>query len=451
MDHSDVYAPTLPPSPFVTILVPFDIGKSYSLFSESLASEKEVLDRWRAIFPQLPGMTSGWNSAQFPAPFRKPLNHIIRFVFPQGDLRIHRAINMISWIGEERSSVEAVFFQLGIGVLILRAPLADTLHASVAKISEHTTRDEFRDAVAPLIEDVAQDYTSILESGLQATAKERIIHRLPHVTRKVNLRKVKFPYPVFFLPNTDIPEVWRNTKDAYRECRYAGDGAEAAIYVGWGEAYVSEASIQFRRAIEIDFIIGVASWYALVVMNRHSSFHLLHALAEMGQDDRGPRKQESAAIRFAYMYAANSLYPVLWATQQRDVLLLEVIHETWSSERLWKNIAEQTSLLALHHDHLENEKKEKHERLLELLGLLIASLVFPSAAADVLVLKDTSASYFYICVLGGIAFSLLICVGWLASRRGITKNVSCEKLLRKLTQIEEALEAHDEQKRGPIY
>jgi hypothetical protein len=178
-------------------------------------------------------------------------------------------------------------------------------------------------------------------------------------------------------------------------------------------------------------------------MNRHSSFHLLHALAEMGSHDQSGRKQESSDIRFTYMDAANSLHPVLWVTRQRDVLLLDAIHKNWSSGRLWRNIAEQTSLLALHHDQLESDQKERQARALEVFGACLAILVLPTAAADVFGMFPEH--YFAewtkvtICAAALILLCLIIAGVLRFSRSGAQKSVSCVQLLQALDQRLEKL------------
>jgi hypothetical protein len=197
MEHIDDYAPTFPPYPAVTILVPCDIGDSYALFSEGMTSRGEMHQRWKAIFPEDPEKTLLWDPAQFPPPFRRPLNLTVRLLFTHANVTAQAAIRKITWLREEFSSVEAVFFQLGIGVLVLRATLAFDLNTSLDKIAEHSSRDEFREAVAPLIETGAERYKTALDAEAQKSREERVAHRLPHVNRKTNLKKVKFPYPVF--------------------------------------------------------------------------------------------------------------------------------------------------------------------------------------------------------------------------------------------------------------
>jgi hypothetical protein len=431
------FAVALPALPAVTILVPFDIGQSYALFADKSKVRGEAFDKWEEIFSE--DLDSAiWDCTQFPSPFGIPLNYIVRLVYLDPDPKIDLVIKSLPWIHKEDVSIELVFFQLGIGVLTLRATLSLDLLEAMGNFEDDTQSSAFLEAVSPIVTEGISLYKRVLNAEAGKDESERIINRLPHVDRKGDLYIPQFPYPVFFTPNKP-PDVSLYTKSEHEFYRYAGNKQEAGVYIGWEQAYVEGASSEFRLTIDIDFTIGITTWYSLITMNRHSSFHLMRALSEMGRQNKSLRKQESSDIRFTYMDAANSLYPVLWTSQERDLGLLEKIHNIWSSERLWKNVAEQTELLALHHDELESTEKEKRNQILEGVGLLIAIAVIPSGIADILhqVPEKNLGPWprLAICIIGTLAVIVFTFSLWMRLRGGQQGNSFFAYVVQRINQM----------------
>ena len=378
--------------PWVSLLIPLNVGKTYT-FRARVAEKpppedvnEEIARQWGEVFRD----RQAWDLEQFPREFSKPLGWIARRRIDSADPELQRALEQTSWIEPGTATAEIVFFPVGVGVLVLRA----RLHCDTAEgLAEHRSpekRHRFRKDFAPLLNRGAEAYRGELGTAAKKPEEERTVYELPavHVGQPVPIREARYSFPLVFTSQDDYEKLRAlDVQEAGRsiaEHTYSDGRHSARIHVGWAEAYATGESEDLRQAIETDFVIALASWYALALMNRLVSLYLLEVFTDLSAKRPRIRKKQSRIIRLTYMDAANASHPVRWTTRHRDLLLLECIHATWSSGRWWENVEERTGLLALHHDQLEDEESERRNSWLAFFGIAIACLTLASATADVL-------------------------------------------------------------------
>jgi hypothetical protein len=139
-----------------------------------------------------------------------------------------------------------------------------------------------------------------------------------------------------------------------------------------------------RTEIETNFIIALASWSALNLMERHSSKDFFDAFAETVSGKPHPPASKVHIKTMAYKSVADAIHPILWTSSEQDLNLLEVIHNNWSSGLLQKAVEERMMLLNLHYARLEGEQKETLSRRLTFFGVMVALSALASAAAGVI-------------------------------------------------------------------
>lgn len=193
-------------------------------------------------------------------------------------------------------------------------------------------------------------------------------------------------YPVFFYDEVTyegktkaiLAQVAETDAQRIRKSEEARVSYSAAeIYVDWSEALVrapgggadAAQAATVRQDIETAFTIGMASWFALYLMNKLASIYLLQTFV-YSDDDGKPDddgKQSMADVihkkSMAYMDVANAAHPIRWTDRRRDLYLLETIHRNWSSDRWWKNIEQRMALLSLHYKRLEDKRRQQADEL----------------------------------------------------------------------------------------
>lgn len=365
----------------VLLLIPFDAGQSF-LFSADPGTVP-IQQQWDAVFA---GKT-GWGTEQFPTNFMKPLGWISRLRLDPADADVRAVLVRNLWLDPNTVDLQFVFFTIGIGVLALRANLAEPATAAIDRF--RTDRDSIRKWFAPVLNRGARNFRQVFGEAAQTS---NTIYKLPHVDsgRDHTIKDARFPYPLYFisdgrqyglLSTADRQQAGRENE---RDQGYSHLGRTAKIHVGWAEGYVGGDWAALREAIEDNFLIALASWFSLVLMNRTVSRYLIRTFSELARKEHRSRKEESRAIRLTYMDTASASHPIRWTTRQRDLLLLERIHQVWSSDKLWKNVEERTELLSVHHEQLEAEANERRSRWFAVFGIAIACLTLASTAADVL-------------------------------------------------------------------
>lgn len=396
----------------VLLLIPFDAGQSF-LFSAGAGTP--IRQQWDAVFTG----KEGWSTDQFPANYVKPLGWISRLTPDPATVR--DVLDRNVWIDPGTAELQFIFFTIGIGVFALRADLAGDPIQAIQRF--RADRDSIRRWFAPVLNSGAAAFREVFGKASELQKSRRAIYKLPYVDtgRDNEIRDARYPYPLYFiseqaqydqLRTADLNHAGRDPREA--DHGYSHDGNTARLHVGWAEGYANGDWPALREAIEDNFLIALASWYSLVLMNRMVSRYLIRTFAELAQRQHHSRKEESRAIRLTYMDTASASHPIRWTTRQRDLLLLERIHQVWSSDKLWKNVEERTELLSVHHDQLEAEANERRNRWFTGFGIVIACLTLASAAADVLSLIPDRSSASWLKAYGvhvSIALPLALLAG----------------------------------------
>jgi hypothetical protein len=204
---------------------------------------------------------------------------------------------------------------------------------------------------------------------------------------------VKFSFPLVFLSSD--ADFWkihdgdggdfvdgRTLDPGKKVVFYYRDEEESRVSIGWSEACVVGASEATQEKICVIFIIAMISWFALTVMKKMASAYLLEAFRDMATKEPRILKKKSHTMHLTFIDAASASRPIRWATAPQDLSLLEAIHTAWRSDLLFKQIEEQTRMLAAHHDQIETEEKDWKGTILGVLGVVIASFTFATALED---------------------------------------------------------------------
>ncbi|HYG82567.1 MAG TPA: hypothetical protein VD861_19380, partial [Pyrinomonadaceae bacterium] len=281
------------------------------------------------------------------------------------------------------TKIEAIFFTTGVAVLSLRLEPRDKSEPdNILKYTLNT--DAQLEEVHRLTEEIIKlckaEYMAVMEQAEKrghgsCDGSRWFLRRFREVDREDWEPALEFSYPLFFIGDQVYEQrtqailekvagsKWRR-KQQSDKARVSYEGAE--IYVDWSEALVCRTG-ENRELIENNFIIALASWYALVLMNKNSSIFLFQAYFEtvkdMSRQDDRPLQEVANTVNkrnMAYKDVADASLPIRWTPQRRDLFLLEAIHRNWSSDRWRKNIDERMKLLVLHYRNLE-DKLERTE------------------------------------------------------------------------------------------
>ncbi|HEX7181524.1 MAG TPA: hypothetical protein VF756_06745 [Thermoanaerobaculia bacterium] len=385
-----------PTAAFVSLLVPFDTGQSYVFKPSSVASAES---EWERAFDGFPH----WGWEQFPDYFEKPLGCLARLnVRPQQPgMCSHGACtplddlvqaiaglaglsSCVPWARADTTQVQALLFPFGVGVLVVRLDLAWVTREAVRSYRKY--RPDIREALSLLVAGCSDYYSFCLKTAAARHPKgaASTLIKLRGVDRTEDIKESSFLYPVFFAEEYDYDKLVEDYKAANggagSRCPY--DRAE--VYAAWTEAYAKGHSAESRLAVETSFVIALASWYTLFAMDRLALSRSQEAFVESMASRRLLKAKEIRMMRLVHMDVANASHPLRWTTREKDLLLLEKIHEVWATERLWQNVAERTSLLESHYVAFETEEDEERSSKLTRLGLLIAGIATTSVVADLI-------------------------------------------------------------------
>ncbi len=393
-----------------TVLTAFGIGKSYVFYVEKDSRGEGIIDEcWRKIFAEEGGI---WEFARLKE-YSKPLGETVTLTLEDCS-EAKTAIEQLkaafrnSFPTFTCDKVEAFFFTTGVGVLVMRiaTPAADSekLYDELPKIREW---DDISQKRIPLIQVCQTRYQQVMKKAVEHKSQpgepQWSLYHLEQVDRSDEKSVKRYSYPLFFV---DAVTYKKRTSDILQqvagfgrrhiqsnEARVSYRGSE--VYVDWSEALVSEGETN-RELIEKNFIIGFASWCALLLMNHNSSIFLLDAFAGMNSEREQGNARAVHHRTMAYKDVADAILPIRWTTTRRDLFLLETIHHNWSSERVRQNIDERMKLLRLHYTQLEderreafNKKREEYNQNLTILGVILTLVALASAIADVTNLSVT--------------------------------------------------------------
>ena len=386
-----------------TVFTAFGIGKSYVFYVEK-ESRLQRDKCWAEVFENKNGV---WEFGLLKG-YNKPLGEIVTLKL-EACSEAQTAIEGLKKAFAESfptvkcDKVEAFLFTTGVGVLAMRITTSkgadsEKLYDELPKIGEEDNISQKR---IPLIQVCQQLYLNVMNQSINhkcETGKlQWSLYHLAQVDRSGEKTIKKYSYPLFYVDAVTygnrtqcILQQVASSQRRYiqsNEARVSYRGSE--VYVDWSEALVRDGENN-RDLIEKNFIIGFASWCALLLMNINSSVFLLDAFAGMyskrDQDDAGDVHHRT----MAYKDVADAILPIRWTTSRRDLFLLETIHHNWSSERVRQNVDERMKLLALHYTRLDdksreqfNQKREDSNRRLSIIAVTLTVVAFVSAIADV--------------------------------------------------------------------
>ena len=290
-----------------------------------------------------------------------------------------------------------------------------------------------------LIRDTIDRYVNHLDTATpeccgRGVNKTAAVHRrIPNLDRTSRVKRAPFCYPLFFVANEDhygeIKSRLIRSGDTQTKEQSYGD---SQVYAGWAASAIHLADATQTEDIERNFVIALASWYGMVVMNHLVTLRSQETFVDLAKGERRLRAQDVRAVRLAYMEAANASHPIRWTTRQRDLALLDEMHDAWSSQRLWDIIDQRSRLLTAHYEQLEAEAGDHRTTALTILGVMLASTTLASVVADVIGLIPERAGYlttkaaglemwlsqYGIFVAVAAAFvPLIVFLIWLAARR----------------------------------
>lgn len=389
-----------------TLLITFGVGRSYLFYADRKGSRKPK-ERWRDLFPG----DQAWSFEQFDE-YQKPLGESVAFTFnDETHVSACKTIKRLKQACEnnlladlDENHIRIYFFTAGVALVVVRLTpkhAGDTL-AVVERIQEKDHRKTVRECVNDIGKLCTTEYFNVLDRAESDKRSFRTkgwsLRRIREAEREDSkLSRPNF-YPLFYLPVNSYNERTASILDQVSSALRREQQSEAAkvpyegaeVYVDWSEALITkvgtdrEAAEKNRTEIENNFIIALACWQTLVLMDQNSAVFLLDTFADMVANK--PRSNATAVHEknMAYKGVSDAWLPIRWTTKRRDLFLLETIHRNWSSERWRDNIEERMKLVDRHYNRLEDDQKESAERRLATAAAVLALFTLSSAIADII-------------------------------------------------------------------
>lgn len=411
----------------VSLLTTFGLGRSYLFYAERNHSAN---DCWPELFQQC----KGWSFDRLKR-YDKPLGETVMFTFtPETHAEASAIIEELQRACKEHvlaqidgACIQATFFTTGVAILNVRlVPLSlDDPMECLDRIQDDAHLKEVRSALLKIIKCCAASYLTVLEFAEKdkrsASQRGWTLKRFRTVDREDWQPQARHSYPLLFVTDdvyqkrteSILQQVASQNRQRRQSDRARVSYQGAEIYVDWSEALVKNAGKSSHELIENNFVIGLASWFALILMNKNSSFFLFEAF--LGMVDKKHRSNAEAVHQrqMAYKDVADASLPIRWTRQRRDLFLLETIHRNWSSERSRNNIEERMKLLSLHYKNLEDENNERANRRLAFAAVFIALITLSSAITDVMALKEEShGSWRWLYSLVPVLIAIPVAVWW---------------------------------------
>lgn len=384
----------------IAVFVPFDIGGTYVFKVPNDLCEQCI---WKNIFRDanqllVSGSEWEWNTDQLgemPTFYRESFGIVARYRHCTATINTSINLNSIGNCFAEVKSLEIIFFPRGIGVLVLRVEARENVQPDSWRDDFKSDRGRLKEALQPILSDAQRAYISVMNGVASRKVNKFVfIINLPGRGREVD--KARFPFAVGFtdtakatLADTDATKpATVNKSDLFGYC-YSSSNRENKITlcldVGWGETtvYNSGGSEAAKGAIVDAFIVATASWFSLVLMNRLVSQFLRDLFVDIAGGRRRLSDREGQKIRLAFMDASNASRPVSWTFRERDLLLLDRIHETWCTKRWWRKVEERTTLLAAHHNEVAADIRRNSEDKLARLVIILSIMAAFSAIKDI--------------------------------------------------------------------
>lgn len=374
----------IPPRYTLSMLMAFDVGESFVFKIHHRASKSDILAFWEKHFPK----AHGWNCRQYPASFNKPLGwktalDLTRETCPALRETFDKleAVLKTYDLSARCESAQAVFFPVGIAVMVVRLSLGTCPFTPTERWQELWNGG--RTLYSKLIAEAASRYLKCMTAALGNTPGSTI-KPLPHLTRN-RIHRAGSVYFLFFVDgksfNAQLPRTVRN------ERKRLGTYGEARVCVDWGEGLVHAQDDAHQEAVERLFVIATASWYALQTSERLLSKFGVDELFGMDGSQHGHLRQtQLLSLRIFYTDLLSAWNPNRWTANERDLELLHLIHTRWNSEKSWRNVKARTNFLALlQAAAADYETDRNNRRALELAigGVAIGAFTLASAIVDV--------------------------------------------------------------------
>lgn len=402
--------PTYPStSVSVSLLIPFDIGQTF-IFKSPMIKPSDVKKQWTSIFDR-PPHRENWNTEQWSG-FKKPMGWIATWRCFTGPAEAPAELlpitklkpalkclqkTILGKVASGADAVRAVIFPNGMGILIIRITAPETWRTQtwIREFRQYRKRLRLK-ACSKLVAWVAKSYLDYMRAAIKRNCKRcpQLVSSVFAIERTHGIMEAKYAYPIFFFDGDDINDgcdsgAWFKAFQARANSEKRTpkiDYDDATVNIGWGECVVQRCTEGQVSKIERDFAIGLASWFALVVMTDRSTLHIRDAIYALATGTKDSGTDRVKAIRLAYSEAANQASPIQWTSGESDLFLLEAIHKCWISERWWRIVEQKTNLLAAHWDQQTEETNERWGRRIAALGATIACVALASAVADLITL-----------------------------------------------------------------
>ena len=389
-----------------SVIIGFDIGRTFIFYDPS----DQLSENWASIFKD----HAEWKFDQF-QDYKKPLGWIATLSIQRcaklDPSKVSDLIEAFKGLGAQLKpeTMETVFFAPGVGVLSFQLTFeTGEVSARLDDLSKTHKRDTIRPLIEELIEEAVKRYTGLLDT------KPALIKSFKAVDR------AKCGYPVFFLLSFVDQRTFYDRARCIRDLLASTDeqrrifderarvGYEGAtVFIDWSEALVTGATPAQEKQIETNFIIAMAAWSSLSLMERHSAKDSFTALAQAAGAETESLSVNDVYIRStAYRDVSDASRPIRWTTNSTDLHLLEAVHRNWSSDRLREVIGERMQAVSFHlqriQDGLQRIQNEQREQFrarqdtlnqrLTVFAIVVAVSTLASAAADVLTMVSISGS-----------------------------------------------------------
>jgi hypothetical protein len=381
----------------LSIVVPFDVGRSY-VFKPSHRSASDEKRDWDSLVSsanQGPDSSTSWiwttdRLGEAPAFYREPLGPVARCRLKSGTTPTLTELAEKSAFYSHFGALEVVFFTRGIGVLLLRGTTR-VVTAKDWRVIFHKDREHLKEALLTTAGDRRRAYLRFMD--IAANKKRPIVFAIDLPNRRRELEKIRHPHVIAFTSEDVLPEEQRHRASTLSfkvpvGYRYISGETDLilAVDVGWGESTVYKTppgSEDAQAAITEAFVTAMASWYSLVLMTSLVSNFLRNSFVDMANKKPRISDRTGQTIRFMFMDTSTDSRPVRWAVRERDIILLDRIHTTWSTERWWRNVEERTTLLTAHHNEVAAGIRRQTDKRLGWLLIGLAAITSLSAVRDV--------------------------------------------------------------------
>lgn len=388
-----------------TLLITFGVGRSY-LFNADRKGERKPKQSWSDLFPA----NHGWSFDRF-TDYQKPLGESVAFTFNEEThdgacksiKRLKQACENDLLSDLDENNIHIYFFTAGVAVLVVRLTPknAGDMLAFIKRIKDRDERRAIRECVMEIGKLCTAEYFKVLDNAeadkRAFSTKGWSLGRIREAELKDSeISKPNF-YPLFYLPKSSYDERTASIVEPVSSTLQREQQSEAAkvpyegaeVYVDWSEGLITKvgtdpATIEKKSTeIENNFIIALACWKTLVLMDQNSAVFLLDTFADMITNKHRSNATAVHEKNMAYKGVSDAWLPIRWTTKRRDLFLLETIHRNWSSKRWRDNIEERMKLIDRHYNRLEDEQKGTAERRLAIAAAVLTLFTLSSAIADI--------------------------------------------------------------------